>query len=98
MVLRELTRYFGHLAAIDRITFGVPPGQCFGLLGANGAGKTTTLRLIAGDLLASQGTVLIDDHDIRLDVHLVGHVRAYQQMESCLEELHSALFVNFWKH
>jgi len=73
-VLRELTRYFGHLAAIDRITLGVPPGQCFGLLGANGAGKTTTLRLIAGDLLASHGTVLIDNHDIRLDVQLVGHV------------------------
>ena len=73
VVLNDLTRYYGHQTAIDGITVGVPVGQCFGLLGANGAGKTTTLRLIAGDLLASRGTVLINGHDVRFNVQTVGH-------------------------
>ena len=73
VVLNDLTRYYGHQTAIDGITVGVPAGQCFGLLGANGAGKTTTLRLIAGDLLASRGTVLINGHDVRFNVQSVGH-------------------------
>ena len=72
-MLNYLTRYYGHQTTIDGITVGVPAGQCFGLLGANGAGKTTTLRLIAGDLLASRGTVLINGHDVRFNVQSVGH-------------------------
>jgi len=54
---RDLTKRYGELAAVDGISFEVPPGEAFGLLGPNGAGKSTTMRLIgavssrtAGDL------------------------------------------------
>ena len=40
--------------AVDRISFGVPSGQCFGLLGVNGAGKSTTFKMLTGDIGASE--------------------------------------------
>ena len=39
-----LQKKFRHLEAVRELTFGVQPGECFGLLGINGAGKTTTFR------------------------------------------------------
>jgi sodium transport system ATP-binding protein len=55
----ELTKRFeqaGHdVLAVDRVSFRVPPGEVYGLLGANGAGKTTTLRMILGLLQPTSG-------------------------------------------
>ena len=41
--------------AVDQLFFGVPKGQCFGLLGVNGAGKTTTFKMLTGDISLSGG-------------------------------------------
>ncbi len=43
-----LTRRFGDLVALDRLSFTVEAGQMFGFVGSNGAGKTTTMRIIMG--------------------------------------------------
>ena len=42
----NLTRRFGSLAAVDRLSFTVAEGEIFGLVGPDGAGKTTTMRLL----------------------------------------------------
>jgi len=52
----QLTRSFGNLKAVDRLTLEVPRGTVFGFLGPNGSGKTTTIRLLLGLLDADQGT------------------------------------------
>jgi ABC-2 type transport system ATP-binding protein len=52
--LRELTRRYGNLTAVDGLSLEVRPGEMFGLIGPDGAGKTTTLRVILG-LLAPDG-------------------------------------------
>ena len=44
--------------AVDRLSFTVPEGQCFGLLGVNGAGKTTTFKMLTGDIGASEVSTL----------------------------------------
>ncbi len=44
--LDGLTRRFGDVVALDRLSFTVPPGQVFGFLGPNGAGKTTAMRAV----------------------------------------------------
>ena len=62
--LTNLTKKYGGFTAVDRLTLEVPKGQLFGFLGPNGAGKTTTLRMIAGILQPSQGTVEIAGHDV----------------------------------
>ena len=48
--IRELTKSFDANRAVDHISFDIPEGMMFGLLGTNGAGKTTLLRLLSGIL------------------------------------------------
>jgi ABC-2 type transport system ATP-binding protein len=57
----HLTRRFGARVAVEDVTFQVAPGEIFALLGPNGAGKTTTLRMLAGLIEPSSGTVSIGD-------------------------------------
>jgi len=62
--LQGLTKKYGSFTAVDAIDLDVPRGQIVGFLGPNGAGKTTTLRMIAGILRPTAGTVLIGGIDI----------------------------------
>jgi ABC-2 type transport system ATP-binding protein len=55
-----LTRKFGDRVVVDDVTFTVERGEIVALLGPNGAGKTTTLRMLAGLIAATAGTVTID--------------------------------------
>ena len=60
----NLTKTFGRLVAIDRISFEVEEGKIFGLLGANGAGKTTTIMMLATAINPTSGTATICGYDI----------------------------------
>jgi ABC-2 type transport system ATP-binding protein len=62
--LTSLSKRYGSFTAVDAIDLQVPKGELFGFLGPNGAGKTTTLRMIAGILRPSGGTVRIGDIDV----------------------------------
>ena len=53
----HLTRRFGDRVAVDDLSFELAPGEIFALLGPNGAGKTTTLRMLAGLIEPSSGSV-----------------------------------------
>ena len=55
--LQELSRRFGELVAVDRLSLEVHRGEMFGLIGPDGAGKTTTLRMVLGILAPGSGTV-----------------------------------------
>ena len=55
--LTDLVKRYGKFTAVDGIDLEVPRGELFGLLGPNGAGKTTTIRMIAGILRPTSGTV-----------------------------------------
>ena len=63
----KLTKRYGDFTAVDNIDLVVPKGELFGFLGPNGAGKTTSLRMIAGILRPSGGTVHIGGIDISRD-------------------------------
>jgi len=63
--LRALSKNYGRFTAVDQLTLEVPKGELFGFLGPNGAGKTTTLRMIAGILQPTAGTVMIGGEDIQ---------------------------------
>jgi ABC-2 type transport system ATP-binding protein len=52
---RQLSRNFGEFKAVDRVSFQVPQGEIFGLLGANGAGKSTVIKMLTGILTPSDG-------------------------------------------
>ena len=61
---RQLTKRYGPLTAVDGITFNVEPGRVLGFLGPNGAGKSTTMKMIAGFLAPTSGSVLVCGHDV----------------------------------
>jgi ABC-2 type transport system ATP-binding protein len=62
--VRELTRYYGHTPVIEGVSFKIARGEIVGLLGLNGAGKTTTMRVLAGVLSPSSGSVTVDGTDV----------------------------------
>jgi len=63
--VRELTKKFGRVAAVNGISFSVYKGEIFGFLGPNGAGKTTTIRMLTGLLTPDSGDVFIDGVDMK---------------------------------
>lgn len=65
--LREVTRTFGPIVAVDRLTFSVDPGEVVGFIGPNGAGKTTTIRMILDYVRPSSGTIRVLGWDARRD-------------------------------
>jgi ABC-2 type transport system ATP-binding protein len=58
-----VTRRYGAVTAIDRLTFDVHPGEMFGLIGPDGAGKTTTIRLAGGLLRPDAGRISVLGRD-----------------------------------
>ena len=64
ITLTQLTKRYGSFTAVDALDLEVPRGELFGFLGPNGAGKTTTLRMIAGILRPTSGTVKIGGIDL----------------------------------
>ncbi len=65
--VENLTKKYGALTAVDRISFKTKPGEIVGLLGPNGAGKTTTMRMLTGFLPPTEGSARISGHDIDTD-------------------------------
>lgn len=64
---KNLTKRYGDKLAVDDLSFSVAPGEVLGFLGANGAGKSTTMRMIAGFIAPSAGTVSVCGHDIEAE-------------------------------
>ena len=62
--VRNLTKRYGDLLAVDAVSFTAQQGEVVGFLGPNGAGKTTTMRIITGFLPATNGTVKVEGFDI----------------------------------
>ena len=58
--MKGLTKRFGQTLAVDHLSLEIAKGEIFGFIGPNGAGKTTTIRMMAGALGPTEGTVLID--------------------------------------
>jgi ABC-2 type transport system ATP-binding protein len=67
IVVEGLHKRYGGFEAVCGLTFHVRHGEVFGFLGPNGAGKSTTMRIIAGLIQPTSGTVLVDGHDLRRD-------------------------------
>ncbi len=61
---KGIVKRYGDAVAVDDVSFSIAAGEVVGFLGPNGAGKTTTMRILTGFLPASDGTALIDGHDI----------------------------------
>ena len=62
--VKNVTKKYGKVVAVDKISFTINDGEIIGLLGPNGAGKSTTMNMITGYIEPTEGTIVIDGYDI----------------------------------
>ena len=62
--VKNLTKYYSNLCAVDQISLDIQQREILGLLGPNGAGKTTTLRMLTGFLQPTAGSIHVKDYSI----------------------------------
>ncbi len=65
--VKNLKKSYGDFEAVKGVSFEVEKGEVFGILGPNGAGKTTTLEMMEGLRPISEGTILINGIDVKVD-------------------------------
>ena len=63
--LKNVSKVFSDVKAVDKLSFSVAAGEVYGLLGPNGAGKTTTLRILATLIEASSGSANVNGFDVK---------------------------------
>ncbi len=86
--VKNLTKDFGPIRAVDNVSFEVSKGTILGFLGPNGAGKSTTMKMVTGFLKPTSGTAVVAGHDVRTDPvavktqigYLAESAPAYQEM------------------
>ena len=71
IVLDRLSKFYGHVHAVEDLSFSIDSGEIFGFLGANGAGKTTTMRMLCGLTKPTSGHATIDGSDVWKERHVV---------------------------
>ncbi len=62
--LRDLSKNFGGVRAVDKLTVTIEKGEIFGLIGPNGSGKSTAVNLICGVFSVSEGAILLNGKDL----------------------------------
>ncbi len=98
--VRQLSKHYKELVAVDRIDFEINQGTCFGLLGPNGAGKTTTIEMLEGITPASSGQLLYKGDPIgerfRAEAGIMFQATALQEFITVRETLQ--LFKQLYTH
>uniref|UniRef100_UPI00398F4B51 phospholipid-transporting ATPase ABCA1-like n=1 Tax=Pristiophorus japonicus TaxID=55135 RepID=UPI00398F4B51 len=87
--LKSLTKIYRmkRKPAVDRLCVGIPPGECFGLLGVNGAGKTTTFKMLTGDSYVTGGEAFLNGHSILSNMDEVHQNMGYCPQFDAINEL-----------
>ena len=65
--VKNLSKSFGSIKAVDNLSFKIPEGSVFGLIGRNGAGKTTTIRMLMNIYLPDSGEIFLRDSALTPD-------------------------------
>ena len=85
--LRNISRHFGAIRALDDVSLSIEHGEIVGLMGDNGAGKSTLVKVIAGNHTPSNGEYLLDGHAVHLSdpaqARHVGVEVVYQDLALC---------------
>src|SRR2546423_467040 len=82
--LHSLSRRFGKLVAVERVSFAVRRGEIFGLLGPNGSGKSTIIRMLCGVLEPSGGSASVLGFDVKRDAEAVKRRIGYMSQKFSL--------------
>ncbi|WP_310786769.1 ATP-binding cassette domain-containing protein [Mycobacterium sp. Z3061] len=83
----DLCKRYGHVTAVDGVSFTVPQGGVLGLLGPNGAGKTTTMKLLTTLTRPTSGTARVAGHDVCMAPDMVRRKIGLACQEATLDGL-----------
>jgi len=84
--VRNLTKQYGPVTAIQNVSFSVVPGDIVGFLGPNGAGKSTTMRILSCFMPASSGTARVAGYDVARETEEVKRSIGYMSQRFSLYE------------
>lgn len=91
--VRNLSKSFGSVKAVDDVSFAVPEGSVFGLIGRNGAGKTTTIRMMMNIYLPDSGEVILKGSKIGQEFKdLVGYLPEERGLYKKMSVIETILF------
>ena len=88
--VRDLSKQFGRLTAVDHLSLRIEQGEIFGLLGPNGSGKTTTINMISGLSEPTSGTVTVMGYNVHLAATAIRKLLGSVPQETALYEEISA--------
>ncbi len=95
--LDQLSKRFGEVVAVDKVTLQVNEGEIYGLLGPNGAGKTTTISMVCGLLQPDDGQVFVDGRDFWTEPQAARRIMGVVPQDIALyEELSGRENLEFW--
>lgn len=98
----ELQKNYKDKQVLKNVTFSVPAGTIYTLLGSNGAGKTTTVRILTTQLKADRGTVLIEGHPVSEDpqnIHKIISVTGqFSAVDECLTGRENLIIIGKLHH
>jgi ABC-2 type transport system ATP-binding protein len=86
ITIKDLTKSFNNIVAVDKLHFEVKKGELFGLVGPDGAGKTTTMRLLTGILAPTSGNAWVAGHSILTESELLKEKIGYMSQRFGLYE------------
>ncbi len=82
LIVKDLVKEFKKgkkkFLAVNHLSFGISPNECFGFLGSNGAGKTTTFKILTGEISPSMGKTYVNGYDLRQNM-----LKARQNLAFC---------------
>ncbi len=89
--LRNISKYYGYVRALDGVGLELYPGEVLGLVGDNGAGKSTLIKIAAGAVTPDRGTICVEGREVGIrnprDAEAVGIATVYQHLAlvDCLD-------------
>lgn len=85
----HVSKFYGHIRALNDVSLDIYPGEVIGLVGDNGAGKSSLVNVIAGALAPSSGRLIVDGKDVHFnsafDARMAGIEAVYQDLALALD-------------
>jgi ABC-2 type transport system ATP-binding protein len=94
ITVQNLTKTYSKKDVVKDLTFQLTPGKCVALIGPNGAGKTTTLRMLAGFLKPTKGTITFDEGALSTDIRkFVGYLPQFPVFHNWMNGMEFLIYV-----